>query len=473
MRASPAGGSPGRPGRRPGIPGGAADPTVTAAGRGHRPDPVATGAGPHERDVPSAADLAQCVHCGLCLQSCPTYLVTGYEAESPRGRIHLIQALNEGRVQPNAAYTQHLELCLVCRNCESVCPSGVPFGRIMEAGRAQLYERTRLPLGQRLFRRLAFRELLPHPARLRAVFGALLMYQRSGLQRLVRASGLLPGPLRQAEELLPELPAPFVPRWEVYPAEGTTRYRVGLFTGCVMPLVYGPVHAATVRVLRHNGCEVHVPTNQVCCGALNVHGGEREMMRQLARQNLRAFLGRGLDAIVVNSAGCGSTMKEYAELLGGPEASEFARLTRDVTEFLASIELVPPTRRVERAVTLQESCHLVHAQRVKLAPRQLLGMIPGLELRDMAHPDLCCGSAGLYMLTQQAMATRLLEDKMREVRSTGARTIVTANPGCMMQLQRGLAMAGLDGEVRHVIELLDEAYGGPASRAGGKPLVST
>jgi glycolate oxidase iron-sulfur subunit len=419
--------------------------------------------------TPDPTDLARCVHCGLCLPNCPTYLLTGYEAESPRGRVHLIQAYNAGRIQANDAYQQHLELCLVCRNCETVCPSGVPFGRIMEAGRAQLYREKQLSAGQRLFRRLAFKELLPHPRRLRAVFGALLVYQRSGLQRLVRASGLLPRPLGEAERLLPHLPPPFLPRVEVYPAEGQTRYRVGMLTGCVMPFVYGPVHAATLRVLRHNGCEVHIPRDQVCCGALNVHGGERDTLRELARQNIRAFLGRGLDAIIVNSAGCGSTMKEYGHLVDDAEAEQFAKLTRDVTEFLAQIELAPPRRRVQRVVTLQESCHLVHAQKIKAAPRQILAQIPGLELRDMAHPDLCCGSAGLYMLTEADTSARLLDGKMDEIAATGASTLVTANPGCMMQLDKGLRQAGLRGEVRHVVELLDHAYAGPAVRPRPMP----
>ena len=226
-----------------------------------------------------------------------------------------------------------------------------------------------------------------------------------------------------------------------------------------MPLVYGPVHAATLRVLRHNGCEVHIPRSQVCCGAMNVHGGERVVAADLARQNMRSFLGRGLDAIVVNSAGCGATMKEYQDLVvGSREAAEFARLTRDVNEFLASIERVPSVRAVNRRVTLQESCHLVHAQRIKAAPRDLLASIPGVELRDMAHPDLCCGSAGLYMLTQAEMATQILDDKMSDITSTGATTIVTANPGCMMQLQRGVRRAGLKADVRHIVELLDESY---------------
>jgi glycolate dehydrogenase iron-sulfur subunit len=414
--------------------------------------------------APDPTDLAQCVHCGLCLQNCPTYLETGYEAESPRGRIHLIQAFNEGRVEATESYRQHLELCLVCRNCESVCPSGVRFGRIMEAGRAQLYSRARLPWRERAWRGLAFHAVLPRPGRLRALFALLLAYQRSGLRSIARA--VLPKPVRDLEALLPELPRPFVPRVDVYPAKGPTRYRVGLFTGCVMPYLYGPVHAATLRVLRHNGCEVHVPREQVCCGALNVHGGERVVTRDLAHKNARAFLGRGLDAIVVNSAGCGSTMKEYGDLVGGPAAAEFARLTRDVTEFLASIDLVSPMGRVERVVTLQESCHLVHAQRIREAPRMLLGLVPGLELRDMRHPDLCCGSAGLYMLTQREMSTRLLDEKIRDVATTGATIIVTANPGCMMQLQSGLVRAGLPGEVKHVVQLLDEAYATATKPAG-------
>jgi glycolate oxidase iron-sulfur subunit len=233
-----------------------------------------------------------------------------------------------------------------------------------------------------------------------------------------------------------------------------------------MPLVYGPVHAATLRVLRHNGCEVHIPKAQVCCGALNVHGGERRIAADLARQNLRAFLGRGLDAIVVNSAGCGATMKEYADLLGvsDPDVVAFTSLVRDVSEFLASIELVPPGRVSPWRVTLQESCHLVHAQRIKAAPRELLARIPGVEVEDMAHPDLCCGSAGLYMLTEREMSTRILDDKMAEIAATRAETIVTANPGCMMQLQRGVARAGSKADVRHVIEVIDDAYGAHGGR---------
>jgi glycolate oxidase iron-sulfur subunit len=330
----------------------------------------------------------------------------------------------------------------------------------MEAGRAQLYERATLTPAERVFRRIAFGELLPHKWRLRVLFGVLLAYQRSGLQRIVRALKILPGPLAQAESVLPQLPAPFLPRFEVYPARGRVRYRVGLFTGCVMPLVYGPVHWATLRVLQRNGCEVHVTREQVCCGALNVHGGERSVAANLAQRNLRAFLGRGLDAIVVNSAGCGATMKEYAHLVDSAEAAEFGRLTRDISEFLASIDLAPFQTPVNRKITLQESCHLTHAQRIRAAPRNLLAAIPGLQLTEMEHPDQCCGSAGLYMLTEPEMASRILDAKMADIGSTRATTIVTANPGCMMQLDRGARRAGIRADIRHVVELIDEAYGG-------------
>ena len=420
-------------------------------------------------DVPAPADLAACVHCGLCLQHCPTYLVTGQETESPRGRLHLIAALNEGRIGATEGYAQHIELCLVCRACESACPSGVPFGRIMEPARTQLAELRPPPGPQRLLRWAVFEQLMPYPRRLRTLARLLRRYQRSGLQRVVRGSGLLrllPGGLDRAEAQLPGLPERFfAPSIEVFPAYGQRRQRVGFFSGCVMPYLYSGVHAATLDVLRRNGCEVVVPSGQVCCGALNVHSGERRIAREMARRNIRAFLAAGLDAVVVNAAGCGSTLKEYGELLGHDPADRdlaerFSELVKDVNEFLAGIELELPTQPVRRRVTLQESCHLVHAQRVKRAPRELLAAIPGLELVDMAHPDLCCGSAGIYNLAQPEMSAAILSGKMDEVAATEADTVVTANPGCMLQLEQGVRRRGLRVQVKHVVELLHEAYGG-------------
>jgi glycolate oxidase iron-sulfur subunit len=236
----------------------------------------------------------------------------------------------------------------------------------------------------------------------------------------------------------------------------------------VMPYLYPHVHSATLRVLRRNGCEVVVPSDQVCCGALNVHSGERQMAREMARRNVKAFAQKGLDAVIVNAAGCGSTLKEYSELLGngrndvgasGGSPEQFSQQVKDVNEFLWSIDLEPATTEIRRRVTLQESCHLVHAQRIKDAPRKLLAFIPGLELADMAHPDLCCGSAGIYSLTQPRMAASLLQSKMADIQATSAQTIVTANPGCMLQLEQGVRQSRMRMDVKHVVQVLDAAYG--------------
>lgn len=337
----------------------------------------------------------------------------------------------------------------------------------MESARAQLAER-RPPRGPaRLLRWLVFDGLLPRPAALRALAEALRLYQRSGLQRLLRASGLLARlapPLAHAEAQLPRLSRRFfTPPLEVFPALGERRARVGMFVGCVMPYLYAEVHAATLRVLRRNGCEVVVPRGQVCCGALNLHSGERHRAVEMARSNARAFLAANVDAVVVNAAGCGASLKEYRERLDGSEADRdlahrFSAMVRDVNEFLAELGLVPGLGPVRRRVTLQDSCHLAHAQQIKAAPRQLLAAIPGLELVEMAQPDLCCGSAGSYSLVQPDMSSRLLERKMADVAETGAEMIVTANPGCLVQLEHGSRAYGPRLPVRHVVELLDEAY---------------
>ena len=413
-------------------------------------------------DRPSAADMSQCVHCGFCLQECPTYLELGLETDSPRGRIHLIQALADGRADATPSLVRHLDLCLQCRACETACPSGVPFGRIMESGRAMLVQEGRVPLAWRL-RVWLLRLLLPYPKRLRILFSVLRLYQRTGLQRLLRASRLLrimPGKLAEAESMLPVVPhRPF----ELRPEATTAKRRVALLTGCVMPLLYPNTHEATVRVLARHGFQVVAPDAQRCCGALNLHAGDRRTGRELARRNIDAFLAADVEAVIVNSAGCGSTLKEYGELLEqDPEyverAHRFSALVQDVTEFLASLPIEPPRSAVAQRVTYQDSCHLVHAQQVRSAPRELLRAIPGLELVEMEAPDRCCGSAGIYSFAQREMSLRLLDDKMRDVAATNAPVIATANPGCMMQLEAGLRRHGLPGRVVHIVELLDEAY---------------
>jgi glycolate oxidase iron-sulfur subunit len=322
-----------------------------------------------------------------------------------------------------------------------------------------------VPLGWRL-RVFMLRQLFPHQRRLRLLFGLLRLYQRSGLQWLVRATRvlrLLPGGLADAESLLPKLPSrSFEGGLETRPNEAGAK-RVALLTGCVMPILYPRTHEATVRVLARHGVHIDAVPEQRCCGALSLHAGDRRTARELARRNIDAFLAADVEAIVVNSAGCGSTLKEYAELLEQDEAyagraRRFSSLVRDVTEFLVGLPFNPPKAPLPYRVTYQDSCHLVHAQRVRSAPRELLRAIPGIQLVELATPDRCCGSAGVYSFAQREMSLRLLDEKMSDVASTDAHVIATANPGCVMQLEAGLRRHKLSGRVVHVIELLDEAY---------------
>lgn len=405
-------------------------------------------------------DLARCIHCGFCLQACPTYLDLGLEADSPRGRIQLIAAVEDGRAQPTHSLLGHLDLCLQCRACETACPSGVRYGRIMETARAQIVESGARPFAWRL-RIEALRRILPGPRFIGTFASFLRLYQRSPARELVRRSRILkvlPGDAAASEAALPEMPAEgFIP-----PAQprGLTR-SVAMLTGCVMPHMYPRTHTATVRVLNRLGYRIVFPERQTCCGALNLHAGDRRFARELARRNIDAFLEAGVEAVIVNSAGCGSTMKEYDDLLADDplyrhRARRFSALTRDVLEFVAQHDLgilgpVPET------VTYQDSCHLVHAQKVSVGPRAIMRQIPELDLREMSGPDRCCGSAGLYSFTQPDMSRRLLESKMDDIETTGAGCIATANPGCMSQLEAGLRLRSRNGTVVHVIELLDRA----------------
>jgi glycolate oxidase iron-sulfur subunit len=413
---------------------------------------------PHNHG-PSEEDLLRCVHCGFCLEACPTYQVLSLETESPRGRIQLARAVTEERIPLTPQTIAHFDLCLQCRACETACPSGVPYGRIMEGTRALVQASPARPRSWKL-RTWGMRVLFASPWRLRLAFRLLRLYQRTGLQRLVRP--LLPRRLREMEANLPRVPSRFFEP----PARSTARsanHNVAMLDGCVMPLLYGRTNEATVRVLERNGCSVDVTAGQGCCGALHLHNGDVEAARKLARKNIDVFLAGKPEAIIVNSAGCGSTMKEYAGLFAddpayAEKARRFSALVRDVSEYLAELPFEPPKGRVEASVTYQDSCHLVHAQRIREAPRTVLRSIPGLELREMAASDRCCGSAGIYNLTQPEMSRTLLDRKMDDALATGAGVICTANPGCMLQLEAGVRLHGDHQPVRHVVELLDEAY---------------
>ncbi len=415
-------------------------------------------------DAPRQQDLDKCVHCGLCLNACPTYRELGVEMDSPRGRIYqMVQVANGAPI--TEAYQEHIDLCLACRGCETACPSGVKYGRLIEAARADIEQRTSRPLLSRITRKFVFDWLLPSRTLLRLAGAGLWVYQHSGMQRLIRASGILRGKLGDMESLAPSVEAPFFYRYmgRVFPAHGERKHRIVLLSGCIANICFARLNEATVRVLQQNGCEVTIHAGQTCCGALHVHAGLRDSARKLARKNIDALTDAGFDAILTNAGGCGSTLKEYDELLEhdpayADRARRFVGLMKDVNEFLASIGLNPRMGAVPGVVTYQDSCHLAHGQRVRSAPRELLRQVPGLTLKEMPMSDLCCGSAGIYNVVHTDMALALLEKKMRSVNATRAERVVTANPGCMLQLRAGVERHGNNQRVSHVVEVLDEAY---------------
>ncbi|HTU70899.1 MAG TPA: (Fe-S)-binding protein [Candidatus Baltobacteraceae bacterium] len=405
-----------------------------------------------------------CVRCGLCLPACPTYLETMTETSGPRGRISLIKAADEGELDLlSPGFVEQMSQCLDCRACEAVCPSGVPYGSMLEEMRARIRHASAAtqPVRVRWSRAILLDWLFARPARLRMAASMLRFAQHSGLSALAGFFGL-----RELARLAPPIPGRFfVPddqQYTVSNAAGTAM----LHAGCVMHVAFPRVHEATIRMLNRARLSVVVPRVQGCCGAIAVHAGDDALARELARVNVAAFERSGADVYVVNAAGCGSTLKEYERLLHDDpawreRAAAFAARVRDVTEVLDAMELQPPRGRIDARVTYQEPCHLVHAQRVSAAPRRLLAKIPGLRLIEMAESALCCGSAGIYNLTEPEMASRLQARKTANIKATGADIVATANPGCALQVAAGLREAGLRAEVKHIVELLDEAYSTP------------
>lgn len=421
---------------------------------------------------PAQADLDKCVHCGLCLNACPTYRELGLEMDSPRGRIYQMNAVKNG-APVTESYIEHLELCLACRGCESACPSGVPYGRLIEAARAQIEAGRKQSFAARLQKKFVFDHLLASRGLLRVAGLGLWTYQVSGLQRAVRGSGILKrvGKLGGVEALAPVAQRPFFfsQIGKTFPAIGERKYRVAFLAGCIANVAFARLNEATVRVLQNNGCEVVIPSGQNCCGALHLHSGLKQQAAALARNNIDAIPAADFDAILTNAAGCGSTLKEYDELLAedpayAERAAGFRGKMKDVTEFLASLELnTAGMGCIEAVATYQDSCHLAHGQKIREAPRKLLKAIPGLTFREMPMADLCCGSAGIYNIVQNEMSMQILEHKMEYVEGTKASLIVTANPGCMLQLAAGARLFGKGERVLHVVEVLDEAYLSSAS----------
>jgi len=386
--------------------------------------------------------------------------------DSPRGRIYQMVQVSEGApITPS--YVEHIGLCLACRACETACPSGVRYGRMIEEAREAI--ELRQPRGRfaTFGRRVFFGHVLRSRAYMTIAGTALYLFEVSRLKSLMRALATIKllGPLNELVQIAPSADPPFFfsQIGKTFAAEGERRHRVAFLAGCLANVVFARLNEATVRVLQKNGCEVAIPPGQGCCGALHVHSGLREDARALARRNIDALSSGEYDAILTNAAGCGSTLKEYGELLEddpvyAEKARRFAAQVRDVTEFLASIELTPPARRLEAVVTYQDSCHLAHGQKIRGAPRKLLASVPGLTFREMRGADQCCGSAGVYNIVESHMATKLLSGKMENVNATGAAIIASANPGCLLQLEAGVRLHGSGQKVMHVVEVLDQAY---------------
>lgn len=435
---------------------------------GNTPRHVATGVF-DDHHPPSPELVSDCVHCGFCLATCPTYVLWGEEMDSPRGRVYLMGLGLEGEVEMTPTYVGHFDRCLGCMACLTSCPSGVQYDKLIEATRAQVERRFPRSFSDRAFRRLLF-ELFPHPGRLRLLAAPLWLYERTGLRKLVHATGLLklfPERLRAMESLTPPVTLQSLkpPRLDRSPM-GTPRMRVGMLTGCVQRVFFPEANEATARVLAAEGCEVVVPAGQGCCGALAVHVGREEQAVECARRIIDAFEAANVDRVVINAAGCGSSMKEYPHLLRddpvyAAKAQAFAAKCRDVTELLMELgEPTAPRHPLPLKVAYHDACHLRHAQRVSDQPRRLLAGIPGLEVLEIDESAICCGSAGVYNLLEPQPARELGDRKAANILVTGADAVVTGNPGCLLQIRTALQRAGRPLPVLHTVELLDASIRG-------------
>ena len=425
-----------------------------------------------EHNPPAPELYNKCVHCGFCLPTCPTYMLWGEEMDSPRGRIYLMKMGREGKARLTESYVRHFDQCLGCMACVTACPSGVQYAPLIEAARAQLERNYRRPLAEVIQRQLIF-NLFPYPQRLRAALWPAWFYQASGLRKLMRASGLfklLPRKLQEVEALLPaitsrELRAELPER---IPAQGPVRKRVGLLIGCVQRVVFPGVNASTARVLAAEGCEVIIPREQGCCGALMLHAGLEEQALEFARNLIEVFERTGADAIVINAAGCGSSMKEYAYLLRkdplyAERAKRFSAKCKDISEALAELEPRAVRHPLHLRVAYHDACHLQHAQGIRSQPRKVLKSIPRLELLEVPDAAICCGSAGIYNLVQPEAAAQLGDLKVKNCLSTSPDLVASANPGCLMQISSGLKRAGKRIPVLHMIEIVDASIQGTSA----------
>lgn len=421
--------------------------------------PGSTSAPPPNRFLDYDKSLA-CIHCGLCLASCPTYLETGNENDSPRGRIYLMRAMQDGRLAVAETAVRHVDLCLGCRACEAVCPSGVQYGQLLEATRDHIEQQHERSLWQKLLRRVAIERVFPFPERLE------LALVPAKCIRALRLEWLLPRFLRDALALVPENASRVSLPFHSPSIAPTRRGQVGFVSGCVASVLFGETNAASVRLLNRAGFDVITPPAQGCCGALYAHGGNLEQARAAARRNIEAFGQLNVDAIIINAAGCGSTLKEYGHLLAddpawSERAAAFGRKVKDLVEWLQPFAILNSQFSISNSpshprVTYHDACHLAHAQRIEKAPRELVRSIAGSNFVELEESNVCCGSAGSYNLTEPEMAARLQRRKTENILKTGAKIVVTTNPGCLLQIRAGLRKAGADDiEVMHIADYLD------------------
>ena len=421
---------------------------------------------------PDPTLIDSCVHCGFCLATCPSYRVIGKETDSPRGRIYLMDGVNEGEIPLSPATVQHFDSCLGCLACVTTCPSEVQYDKLIAATRLQIERNHSRPLPEKLLRQLIF-SVFPYPNRMRVLLRPLGLYQKSGLQKLVRSLGFLKQispQIAAMESVLPKISAEAfqdtIPA--LISAQGQKRYRVGMILGCVQRLFNPAVNDATVRVLTANGCEIVVPQIQGCCGALSHHQGQEEQTKTFARQMIDAFADSNVDAILVNASGCGHTLKEYAHILQDDpdyheKAQEFVSKVKDVQEFLAAVGLtakLSPLQDKPLVMVYQDACHMLHGQKISIQPRQLLKQIPGVQLREPIDAALCCGSAGVYNILHPDVAEELGRQKVENLTNTGAQLIASANIGCFVQISKHLQLQGKTVPVLHPMQLLDYAIRG-------------
>jgi len=419
-------------------------------------------------DIPSNDFITNCMHCGLCLPTCPTFSLTGLEKSSPRGRIRMMKAVSDGALEITDGFAEEMNFCLDCQACETACPAGVKYGSLVEAARSQIFTQGRVSGLEKTLKKFFFGYIFASKKRLRFLAKVLRFYQRSGIEKLLSMTGLfslLIPKIGKLQQLSPRIDKQFFDETfpEIIRPAGEVKHRVAFLSGCIMNLAFTEVNRDTVEVLLRNGCEIIIPRTQECCGSLQAHNGDIESARKLARRNIDIFSKFDFDAIVMNSAGCGAFMKEYEHCLAKDEqyaeqARAFSAKVKDLTEFLLSIDFEKPSHPLNVRVAYHDACHLAHAQHITSEPRAILNSIPGIDLVELPESAWCCGSAGIYNVVRHDDSMKLLERKMRNVEATGAEIIVANNPGCLSQMNYGLKTHNISGEVIHIATILNRAY---------------